>query len=50
MTPEYKRTSVTIPVEILEEAHKYNINISAASTNGIRAAIEREKKIQELGL
>lgn len=50
MSGNYKRASITIPVDLFEEAHKYNINISAASTNGIRAAIEREKKIQELGL
>ena len=47
---EYKRTPVTIPIDLLVEAHTYNINISAASANGIRAAIEREKKIKELGL
>lgn len=50
MSSNYKRTSITLPVDLLEEAHQYNINISAASTNGIRAAIDREKKIQELGL
>lgn len=46
----YKRTSLTIPIELIEEAHQYNINMSAASANGIRTAIEREKKIRELGL
>lgn len=46
----YKRTTITVPDEVMDEAHEYGINISAASVNGIKAAIEREKKIRELGL
>lgn len=43
-------TSISVPLDVLEEARKYGINISAAATNGIKASVEREKKIKELGL
>jgi len=44
------RFTIAIPEEMLDEAKQLNINISRAARDGIKAAIEREKKIKELGL
>ena len=46
----FKRTTFSVPSEVLDEARELGINMSAAATNGIIAAIQREKKIRELGL
>ena len=48
--PTLKHANLSIPTEVMEEAKGYGINISAAATTGIKNAIQREKKIRELGL
>lgn len=44
------QVNVRLPDELYAEAREYDINISQACRKGLQAAVERERKIRELGL
>ena len=43
-------TCVSIPEELLEKEKSYDLNVSKCCSQGLKAAVEREEKIKELGL
>ena len=42
------KVSISAPAELIEEARRYEINISKAARDGLARAIENEKKMRNL--